>query len=78
MKELIDSYADIPLDGIQLDEYGYLPLNTFDMESEFRGRQYSKGMKRYYNDKLNIDLDRLLFDMRFAPENDEKVRKKVA
>ncbi len=77
MKELIDSYADIPLDGIQLDEYGYLSLNTFAMESEFRGRQYSKGMKRYYNDKLNIDLDRLLFDMRFAPENDEKVRIKA-
>lgn len=77
-KKLMDDYSDIRLDGIQLDEYGYLLLNANEIkngsESEFRGRQYSRGMKRYYNESLNIDLDRLLFDMRYAPENNEKVR----
>lgn len=77
MKKLIYEYADIPLDGIQLDEYGYLLLNTSDMESEFRGRHYSEGMKRYYKDTLNTEIEKLLFDMRYAPENNEKVRIKA-
>ena len=77
MKNLIDAYSDIPLDGLCLDEYGYMLLNTSDMESEFRGRHYSKGMKRYYEEKSGIDLDRLLFDMRYAPEKKEKIRIKA-
>lgn len=78
LKKLIDAYADIPLDGITMDEYGYLPLNTEPikkgMEPPFRGRHYSKGMDRYYREALHTDLHRLLFDMRYAPENDEKRR----
>lgn len=77
-KELIDNYSDIPLDGVALDEFGYMFLNTADISSgkvqPFRGRHYSRGMKRFYEDTLNIDLDQLLFDMRYAPENDEMVR----
>ncbi len=80
-KKLIDTYSDIPLDGIQLDEYGYLLLNTSEIELHnepaFRGRHYSKGMKRYYKEKMKLDLDRLLFDMRYAPENNEKIRIKA-
>ncbi len=78
LKKLIDAYADIPLDGITMDEYGYLPLNTEPIkrgiEPPFRGRHYSKGMARYYRQALDTDLSRLLFDMRYAPENDEKCR----
>ena len=78
LKELIDGYSDIPLDGVVMDEFGYLPLNTNPVcrgeEPPFRGRMYSKQMKQYYKDTLNIDLDRMLFDMRYAPLNDEKVR----
>lgn len=81
LKELIDLYSDIPIDGVQMDEYGYLVLNTnliySGEEPPFRGRMYSRGMKKYYEEKLNIDLDRLLFDMRYAPEGDEKVRIKA-
>ncbi len=80
-KNLIDAYSDIPLDGIQLDEYGYLFLNTSEIELHnepaFRGRHYSKGMKRYYEETMKLDLERLLFDMRYAPENNEKIRIKA-
>ena len=34
-------------------------------------------MKRYYKEKLNIELDRVLFDMRYAPDNSEKIRIKA-
>ena len=80
-KDLIDAYADIPFDGIALDEYGYMHLNTrlvvSGEEPPFRGRMYSEDMKKYYEEVLNIDLDRMLFDMRYAPQNDEKVRIKA-
>ena len=76
-KYLIDAYSDIPLDGVAVDEYGYIHLNTNLIvrgeEPAFRGRMYSKDMKKHYEENLNIDLDRLLFDMRYAPQNDEKV-----
>lgn len=56
-------------------------LNTADIssgkESPFRGRHYSAGMKRYYKEKMNIELERLLFDMRYAPDNEENVRIKA-
>ena len=74
MKGLIDAYADIPLDGVQLDEYGYLFLNTADLGSDFRGRHYSVGMSRYYRNELGQELERLLFDMRYAPQGEEAVR----
>lgn len=80
-KTLIDAYSDIPLDGVQMDEYGYMVLNTNSIgrgeEPPFRGRIYSKGMKAYYRDQHNLDLDRLLFDMRYAPDSDESVRIKA-
>lgn len=80
-KYLIDAYSDIPLDGVAVDEYGYIHLNTNLIvrgeEPPFRGRMYSKDMKKHYEENLNIDLDRLLFDMRYAPQNDEKARIKA-
>lgn len=78
---LIDAYADIGLDGIIMDEYGYLVLNTSNIEAgteePFRGRIYSDSMKKYYAETWKLDLDRLLFDMRYAPQNDEKIRIKA-
>ena len=45
---------DNPFYGIQLDEYGFMVLNTNDImngkEPPFRGRMYSKGMKEYYEE----------------------------
>ena len=77
-RKMIDGYADIPLDGVTLDEFGYIVLNTNDIysakEPPFRGRMYDEGMREYYQDKLKTDMIRLMFDMRYAPNNDETVR----
>ena len=81
IKNTIDSYKDIPFDGIVMDEYGYLPLNTAAIskgeEPPFRGRMYSRGMASYCKNELDRDLDRLLFDMRYAPVGEEKVKVKA-
>ncbi len=77
-KALMDIYADIPMDGYAMDEYGYMMLNVSDVWSKalppFRSRLYSPHQKAYYQEKLGIDLDRMLFDMRYAPACDDKVR----
>lgn len=81
LKSLIDAYADIPLDGICLDEYGYILLNTRNIEQgtepPFRGRLYTPKMFEYYKENLSIDLHQILFEMRYAPENDERIRIKA-
>lgn len=77
-KKQLDSYSDIPLDAFLMDEYGYMVLNIWDVdtgnEEPFRGRIYSAGMKKYYAETLGLDLDRLIFDNFYAPESDERVR----
>ena len=78
IKSLMDSYADIPFDGVCMDEYGYMPLNhrniKHGIEPPFRGRFYSESMDTYYRETLDTDLARLLFDMRYAPEGEEELR----
>ena len=71
---VMDGYADIPLDGIALDEFGYLYLDCRGDQPPFRGRLYSRGMKKHFAERLDTDIDRLLFDMRYAPSDDDSVR----
>lgn len=77
-KALMDIYADIPMDGYAMDEYGYMLLDISNVINgklpPFRSRFYSPAQKKYYLEKLNIDLDRMLFDMRYAPTGEEGVR----
>lgn len=73
-KRVLDGYADIPLDGFALDEFGYLYLDCRESDAPFRGRLYSEGMKKYYREKLGIDVHRLLFDMRYAPTGKGNIR----
>ena len=80
-KKLMDSYKDVPFDGVCMDEAGYLLLNTTPVyagkEPPFRGRFYSRGQEKYYAEKLGLDLSRLLLDMRYAPTDDEKIKIKA-
>lgn len=80
-KRLMEAYADVPLDGVCMDEVGFLLLNTNKIscgaEEPFRGRFYSEGQRRYYEKKHSLDLVRLLFDMRYAPAGEEKIRIKA-
>lgn len=77
MKDTMDAYADIPFDGIGLDEFFMSPLDSANVNNgsvpPFRGRRYSKGMNEYFAQK-NIDLSKMLFDMRYAPEGKEEIR----
>lgn len=74
-KATMDMFADIPLDGYCMDEAGYMVLDSSKSHEERDWfRMYSAAQRDYYENSLGIDLDRLLFDMRYAPENDEGVR----
>ena len=81
VKQVLDTYSDIPFDGVGLDEFGMSFLNSSGIASgtvpPFRGRRYSKGMNAYFAEELNIDLPKLLFDMRYAPEGKQEVRIKA-
>jgi|GEM_PF-5122454 len=75
---MLDVYAGIPLDGIVMDEYGYMLLNASDISTgtvePFRGFFYSPQQKDYFAGKLGLDLDRMMLDVHYAPKNDEAVR----
>ncbi len=74
-KALLDIYADIPLDGICMDEFGYMALDYgVNAEKPFRLRFYSDEQKQVFKNKYDVDFDRMLFDMRYAPEGNDGVR----
>ena len=80
LKKCIDEFKEIPFDGIYLDEFSmsYLSIGiNKGTEPPFRARRYSEGMRKHYQENLGIDLGRLLFDMRYAPEGEENVRIKA-
>ncbi len=81
VKKALDYYADIPFDGIGLDEWGMSALDKVGIVNKtlppFRGRRYSKGMNEHFANDLKLDLPRLLFDMRYAPEGKDEVRIKA-
>jgi hypothetical protein len=75
------AYADIPFDGIGLDEYKNLLIarqpvlkSTHDA---FRERLYSIAMAKRMKAATGMDLSRVLFGMRYAPEGKPAVRIKA-
>lgn len=72
------AYADIPFDGIGLDEYKNLKIareKVLDTSGGvFRERLYSLGMAKAIKTKQGKDLDRMLFDMRYAPAGKPELR----
>ncbi len=78
LKAKMDIYKDIPLDGICMDEYGYMMLDYgVTNEKPYRLRFYSKPQSDFFKEKYGINLEKLLFDMRYAPENNDSVRIKA-
>lgn len=72
------AYADIPFDGVGLDEYKNLriarpPILMANHET-FRERLYSSGMAKKMKETAGIDLHKILFDMRYAPEGKPEIR----
>ena len=76
--KIMDSLADVPLAGYYLDESGYMALNTSGVsarkEPPWRGRFYSRAQADWWRTTHGVDLKRLLFEMRYAPADDEGVR----
>jgi len=75
------AYADIPFDGIGLDEYKNLKIARQPvMESThtvFRERLYSVGMAKRMKTISGMNLDQVLFDMRYVPEGKPEIRMKA-
>lgn len=76
-RDLMKAYADIPFDGFALDEYGNKFIERiFDNNSSnpFRGRWYSTAMAKAYTAETGKQLEKTLFDGRYAPEGKPEVR----
>lgn len=75
------AYADIPFDGIGLDEYkGFKIARQKILETTndlFRERVYSLGMAAKMKATTGADLNRVLFDMRYAPQGKPEIRIKA-
>lgn len=78
--EAMKTYGDIPFDGFALDEYGNKFIERiFDQHTPdpFRGRWYSAAMAKEYKRVTGNDLERTLFDGRYAPVGKPEVRIKA-
>ncbi|MEI6275599.1 MAG: hypothetical protein WCP08_06400 [Prolixibacteraceae bacterium] len=75
------AYADIPFDGIGLDEYKSLSIVREPVLKEsndvFRERLYSIGMAKKMKETTGMEMDRVLFDMRYTPAGHPEVRMKA-
>ncbi|HWC54095.1 MAG TPA: hypothetical protein VG676_10970 [Chitinophagaceae bacterium] len=75
------AYGDIPFDGVGLDEYKNMTIARqpvlLQNHDTFRERLYSIGMAKKMKETTGMDLDRVLFDMRYAPEGNFVVRMKA-
>lgn len=76
--DVFKAYRDIPFDGIGLDEYKGLKIaqqKVLEKERDiFRERLYSLGMARQMKARTGRDMERVLFDMRYAPEGRPEIR----
>ncbi|HEY4063081.1 MAG TPA: hypothetical protein VGM30_14345 [Puia sp.] len=70
------AYADIPFDGMALDEYGnkFVARPVELKGAPFRGRWYSPAMAKAYGQATGLSLVRTLFDGRYAPQGRPEVR----
>lgn len=69
--QILDTWADIPVDGFALDEFRYLSV---DWGKPFRGRWYSEPMSRAYRERFDRSMEEDLFANRYAPEGQPSVR----
>lgn len=69
--KMLDTWADIPVNGLALDEFRYLSV---DWGKPFRGRWYSDAMSRAYRERFDRSMEEDLFANRYAPEGQPGVR----
>ncbi|MDR3260779.1 MAG: hypothetical protein LBT78_02985 [Tannerella sp.] len=79
-KKMLDDYSDIPFDGAAVDENGNMGLLATNLKNAgviMTERTWSDDFAAYYRNTYSSDPVRLLFDMRYAPENKPEVRIKA-
>jgi hypothetical protein len=69
--KMLDTWADIPIDGVALDEFRYLTLNW---GKPFHGRWYSDPMAAAYRERYKRPMEEDLLAYRYAPEGSPDVR----
>ena len=78
---IMQAYKDIPFDGVGLDEYTNLKLFAIwelqKANEPLRERLYSLDMAKKYKNWYQYDIERTLFDMRYAPDNQPEIRIKA-
>jgi hypothetical protein len=72
-RNALEHYADIPLNGTALDEFGYMMLKPM-RERPFRDRFYGHAFAAEYKRRTGTALDRALLDMRFSPPGKPEMR----
>jgi len=81
MLDLFKAYRDIPFDGVGLDEYKNMTIARqpvlISNHDVFRERLYSLGMVKKMRSTTGLDLNKVLFDMRYAPQGNPSVRMKA-
>ena len=69
-KKMLDTWADIPIDGVALDEFRYITPNW----GPFHGHCYSGLMAKTYRERFSHSLEEDLFASRYAPEGQPGIR----
>jgi hypothetical protein len=73
LRNTIDQYRDVPLDGTSLDEFGYvrIPMN---LTTPWRGHLAGRAFGERFHQATGMDVTRTLFDTRYAPAGHPEVR----
>jgi len=78
LRNILTAYSDIPFDGAGNDEYRNLTIVPYwelaNTPHVFRDRIYSLPMAALFKEKTGKELEKALFDMRYAPEGKPEVR----
>lgn len=81
LTQALKAYSDIPFDGVGLDEYTNMRVSpTWELEKTndvFRGRPYSLPMADKFKASTGLEPEKVLFDMRYAPQGKPEVRMKA-
>ncbi len=76
--QVMQAYQNIPFDGIGLDEYTNLKLFAIwelkKAKETLQERLYSLDMAKKYQQLYHCDIEKALFDMRYAPINQPAIK----
>jgi hypothetical protein len=76
--EALRQYGGIAFDGTALDEFGYFylpaPWDRTPATPPVRERFYGRAMAEFFRQHTGVEMERALFDMRYAPDGQPEVR----